>query len=243
VKEFGGNVFKSNPWLYSYPDKAAIVNHFLLKYYGDESTYQIPADVKSIASYAFDETQFTDIVILPEGMTSIGVLAFGNSKIKGVKFSSTIKSIEDRAFSRCSLESIHVPSTVASIGANAFENNYNLKTANIPASIKEMGLYVFLFCKSLKTVTLEKGLTFIPPRTFWGCESLSNVIVPNTVKRLGFQTFEQCTSLKTITLPKSIIEINSSAFEGAGLQVIICSKGSIAYEFAKKKGYKTKSLS
>lgn len=68
-------------------------------------------------------------IIIPEGVTSIGVTAFSHfTKLRKVVLPSTLERIETSAFYDCkNLEEIEIPEKVKYLGNNAFKGCSSLK--------------------------------------------------------------------------------------------------------------------
>ena len=84
----------------------------------------IPAKVKTIEARAFSDCGLTELVI-PEGVQTIGDYAFYNNSLKNLTLSSTITSIDERAFYCYSgyLQSITCnAATPPTLGDNAFSS-------------------------------------------------------------------------------------------------------------------------
>ncbi len=106
--------------------------------------YTTPQGVEAINECVFEECELTSITI-SEGVHTIGLQAFAYSKnLKTVNLPNSLIIIEERAFNTCdSMESITIPSNVATIGFGAFTSE-NLKTvyckATTPPTVEE---YIF----------------------------------------------------------------------------------------------------
>ena len=148
-----------------------------------------------------------------------------------------VVSIKDRAFlGRKSLKTVVLPSTLTSIGSNAFNDCPALVEINIPANVNYIGDFAFYLCKSLETVTVPNGIKEIEENTFSSCEKLKKVIlpegleiidknafdfcsslteinIPSTVKSIGNQSFSNCKALETIVIPDSVNDIGEMVFK------------------------------
>ena len=117
---------------------------------------KFPSKLKTIEDYAFSMCLGLNSVEIPEGVTSIGKGAFANCG-------------SDRwsGYYACtSFVSVKLPSTLQSLGDNAFYWCSSLKTINIPNSLKEVKTHTFCQCHSLKEVTFEWGVPEIASDAF-----------------------------------------------------------------------------
>ena len=96
-------------------------------------------------------------------------------KVKSVKIPFSVISIENSAFSRCSLlDSVEIPPSVLYICDNAFESCYQLKNVYIPSSVTSFGHYVFKDCENLEVViqNSKDKISFVS-NSFKGCKSVT----------------------------------------------------------------------
>ena len=152
---------------------------------------------------------------------------------------------------------------VTSIISSAFASYRNLTKINIPSSVKTVGKDAFLYCTSLKSLTIEdrdsvltlydgvfshcplkyvyiggdftgcsyhkqpfgqqqeletivlsNKVTKIPDYGFEFCSKLESISIPNSVTRIGEGAFENCDRLQSIKLPNSVTYIAHSTFSG-----------------------------
>ena len=111
-----------------------------------------------------------DLLIIPEGTTTIEEYAYQNANYKCVVIPDSVTSIGIHAFSGCSsLTSITIPDSVTSIGDSAFSSCSNLTSITIPDSVTSIGYGAFSFCSSLTSVTISDSVTSIGNETFYSC--------------------------------------------------------------------------
>ncbi len=198
------------------PEELFVVGDGVLTAYnGEAARVVIPADrgITEIGANAFESYgsgPFT--VVVPEGVTRIGDLAFATSTIESVTLPSTLREIGYGAFSNTILMSVELPQGLTSIGGGAFAYT-PLKTIVIPDCVTELGSNVFEWCENLTSATLPAGMTEIPNALFWNCLRLSDVTIPDGVTKIGSFAFAGCASLDALILPDGITEIAEYAFE------------------------------
>ena len=88
----------------------------------------------------------------------------------------------------------------------------NLKEINIPSSVTSIGDEAFSGCSNLQEITLPSGVTSIGNSTFWSCSNLRKIALPPSITSIGDEAFYQCKNLQEITLPSSVTSIGDKAF-------------------------------
>lgn len=167
----------------------------------------------------------TDVdVVIPEGVTGIGAVAFcSHNDMKTLEIPDSVTSIGNSAFCVCeNLERIRIPEGVTSIGVTAFFGCEKITEIAIPAGVTQLERGVFENCRNLKQVTLPAGLTAIGEEAFRRCASLECICIPETVTSIGSGAFKDCESLNTVTLPKNLRSIPKDVFdEGAKILFLV----------------------
>ena len=111
-----------------------------------------------------------DLLIIPEGTTTIGKNAYTGTNYKCVVIPDSVTSIDYAAFYNCTgLTSIMIPDSVTSIGSSAFENCSSLTSITIPDSVTSIGSCAFFECSSLTSITIGNGVTYISDDVFNRC--------------------------------------------------------------------------
>jgi hypothetical protein len=123
------------------------------------TSVNIPIGVKNIKSSAFSLCSGLINVDIPNGVTDIGSSAFSYcSNIADLTIGNSVTSIGTYAFSGCSkIEEIIIPASVTSIGTTAFSNCSKIEDINIPASVTSIGTGAFNNCSSLTEITVDTG--------------------------------------------------------------------------------------
>lgn len=130
-------------------------------------------------------------VVIPEGVTCIGVGAFRNV---------------------ASLRRVTLPEGVTEICSRAFNGCYNLKEVHLPESLRYIGSYAFEYCKRLETVNMPRDLLEIGDHAF-ELTNLSGFRPPRKLRKIGSCAFRALSGLHSLRFPPHLNEIGERAFE------------------------------
>jgi hypothetical protein len=129
-----------------------------------------------------------------------------------IKNMSAVIALSYKDFSK--LQTVILPSSITTIGPNAFENCKCLQSVDIPTGVKSIGASAFQNCSSLQSVTFPSGVTSIGNSAFLGCTALQEVEIPSTVDYIYGSAFSGCSSLKTVTCLAVVPpDVTESSFE------------------------------
>jgi len=96
------------------------------------------------------------------------------------------------------------------IGENAFKNNTDLTSVNIPESILWIGSSAFSGCTGLTSITIPNSETGIGASAFAGCTGLTSITIPNSVTNIGDNAFARCLNLANINFNAECNSMGSS---------------------------------
>lgn len=159
-----------------------------------------------------DESQLTEVTI----SNDVNPYAFrGFKNLAKVTFAGdNVKNIGIDAFYDCkNLSEINFPSSLKTIGSNAFHNT-KLSSIYIPENIISIANEAFTGCTSLENVIIEASLTVLPSRMFDGCTNLKKVTLPKATTTIGNKTFKNCSSLTNLPEGENLVKFDENAFEG-----------------------------
>ncbi len=194
----------------------------IVKYVGEGSDVEIPAQVTEIANYAFQSNGNLKTVDLSKatGLTTIGNYAFAYcSNLTGVTFPASVETIGDYAFYNCynlATADLSNCASLTTIGNGAFYDCDKIASVTIPASVETIGSQAFYDCNNLATVDLSEAsnLTAISSETFRGCTSMTEITIPESVVTIGEYAFYNCENLATADFSgaSSLTTIGNQAF-------------------------------
>ena len=148
-------------------------------------------------------------------VTTVGSKAFWRGAfgaLTTVTLPSTITSIGNNAFESCgALTAIVIPEAVTTIGDNAFLQCIDLASVTMPPTITYIGESAFKSTPSLTSIELPTSITTISAQAFYS-SGLTSITIPEGVTSIGESAFNSCSSLATVNFPTSLLTIGKEAF-------------------------------
>lgn len=161
----------------------------------------IPASVASIGNYVF------------RGCPALLVVEAGNtnySSLNGILYNATKTTLIQCPTSLAG--TITIPSSVTTIGTQAFYDCTLISQVTIPSSVTNINSGAFNNCTELTTATLPAGLLTLGASAFFNCSKLTQAYIPPLVTVINSQAFYNCTSLTQVSIPASVTTIGANAF-------------------------------
>ena len=230
------------------------IGDYAFEYCDSLTSVTIPNGVTRIGEYAFESCYSLTSIKIGTGITSIGAYAFYDTAYyneasnwqDGVLYidnclieandelpsdyaiKNGTRFIADSAFYwRDSLTSVTIPSSVTSIGYEAFADCEGLTDVTIPSGVTNIGNFAFNDCYGLVSITVDNqnkyycsidGNLFDKSKKtliqYAAGKQDSQYTIPNGVTRIEETAFERCKSLINVTIPDSVTDIGNSAFIG-----------------------------
>jgi len=170
--------------------------------------------VREIEAFSSSGSEFVTSVVIPQGVTKIGIGAFekqsfDDSKLVSITIPEGVLEIGGSAFAGTALTEITLPQSLTSLGFGAFRGT-SITTVTIPSGILSSG-EEFARCKNLRSVIISEGIEEISQSMFEDCGALVKVTLPDSIRVIGGQAFLG-TAITEIALPSSIEEIGYRSF-------------------------------
>lgn len=153
-------------------------------------------------------------IVLPEGLTAIGRLAFFNcTALKTVSIPDSVRTIRPKAFYNCQqLKFIDLSDTLSTIGEEAFYGCRSLTAVTLPATVQEIGPKAFYLCESIVTLTIPQSAEKLGHEAFAYCTSLMRAKILAPIQTVPAWMFYGCSSLVEIEMPTTVSQVDAFAF-------------------------------
>ena len=195
-------------------------------------------NVKAICASYWDTDGDTELTYAEAAaVTDLGYVFYNHQDITSfdeLQYFTGLTFLNGYEFHGCeNLASIIIPTSVTSIGYNAFAYCYNLTTVTIPEFVTYIDYNVFYnsglttlnynatncsvygwlnYC-SLTNLTIGDNVQVIPD-SFVSEQSnlVGELVIPESVTYIGSNAFYDCSSLTSITIPEGITSIEEGTF-------------------------------
>ena len=194
----------------SIPSSITSIDDNAFSYCTGLTSISIPSSVTSIGDYAFSSCTGLTSITIPSSVTSIGTNPFeycsglnniyvnsGNTVYDSRNScNAIIKKSTNKLISGC--KNTVIPSSVASIGEDAFYGCTGLTSISIPSSVTSIGMYAFYYCTGLTSVSIPNSVITIRESTFGFCSGLTSVILGDNIDSIEYNAFFLCNNLNTV---------------------------------------------
>ena len=233
-------VAESNPYIRVFEGAIYSKNMKQLLYYPagiKAEVLKIPDGVKQIVSASCCFNKHVKEVIMPDTVAEIGYWAFeGCSSLEKINISENCEFLGQYAFVNTKISSLHIPESLTTILAGAFDNTQYLKQITVDSNNKEYytidgvlmsddWLMLYPGSREGEQYVIPDGVRGICHGAFSSVRYLDSVIVSDTVTNIGYDAFGT-SKLRSVTVPASVTNIDEDAFLGADWMVVYGEKDS-----------------
>jgi len=185
------------------------------------TTLELPAGMTSLGSYMIAYSKVTSIVI-PAGVKTIADYVFQNAgSLTSVTLHNQITSIGMNSFSGTALVNVDIPASVTSINKSFTETNsmlsFNVDAANPNYTTFEGCLYNKSLTTLITTPTAKTTIAFPPTITTIGTYGISfkgtSLVIPEGVTTMAdYACYYYCQNLITAVLPSTLTSLGNYSF-------------------------------
>lgn len=221
----------------------------------------LPEGLETIGIQAFCDCDSLKTVTIPSSVNSIGFGAFewcdSLTEIKVKSNNAYFTDINGVLYNKDKTKIIQypkaktqtsyiIPSSVTTVGRDAFEECENLKSIILPEKLTSIEESAFS-SSGIKTIEIPAGVTTIS-RSAFNSSFIESIVLPNNIVKIDEMAFRNCKNLKKIFIQNPQCEIDDSfgticsnlAFENAYRQfdgIIYGYENSTAHAYAQKYEY------
>ncbi len=180
--------------------------------YASQDGLLLSADKKTLIAYpsASATVEFT----VPSFVENIGEGAFygGQVYLEKVVFPTTVKSIGINAFrDSAGISSVIIQNPDIELGEAAFFGLEGVTELQLPVGLKSIPKRCFFDLSSLKTLVIPEGVTSIGDEALsWG--GFTEITFPSTLVSTGRTSMSQCVDLTSVQLPASMQTLGEFTF-------------------------------
>jgi len=197
------------------------------------TSMNIPTSLKYLPYGFLSLSRLLPSIIIPSGVTSLGLGWIHSSGITTIVIPDTVTSIGENAFGDCqNLTGVQLPSSITYVAnpsysldftANgAFASCISLRSITIPNTWNWIPQGFLNGCLVLKSANIPSGTTSIGIAAYANCGVLTSILtIPSGVSLLPQYCFNNCNSITSITIPNSVTSIDLGCFNNTGLKNII----------------------
>lgn len=160
----------------------------------------LPDGLTNIGNLAFYECENLTAIVIPNSVEIIGEYAFAGCKeLVILQLGSSVQKIQEGAFLEClSLADVSFPDSLQMLGIKAFYRCETLTTITIPSSVTSLGTSVFSYCINLVSADIQANIEVLPEWIFYGCSKLTTIILPDNISDISDHAFRGCDQLCTV---------------------------------------------
>ena len=187
--------------------------------YSKVKSVTITGNVTGIVENAFSGcSNLTQVTITANGITSIGMVAFQNTKsLTTIEIPASVTTIGNAAFAGSGISTF----TVAK-GGSSFKTDTDSK-----GLLTSDGKTLVLFApKATGSYTIPDGVETIGPYSFES-SALTSIVIPSSVKTIGEGAFFS-SALTSIVIPESVETIGKAAFSQSSVLTTVTFEGTTA---------------
>lgn len=154
VVEIGNRVFWSCDNLSSVtlPNSINKISEGMFSYCGNLTNITLPNSITKIEDNAFDSCKKLTSINIPNGVKHIGEQAFSMCALTSIVLPDNMEYLGEWAFYGCDFKTIKIPEGITAIYKSTFEFCYELTEVTLPSTLKSIGTDAFGDCKALKTI-------------------------------------------------------------------------------------------
>ena len=199
------------------PEEITTIPDFTFQGCSSIHSLNITKNVANISAGAFINCfNLSNVIFASTSCSDLNDVIFSNNAIDEIIFSNNVTRIPSFICNNQPIQLITIPSSVETIGANAFSGCSQINHVYwnaIKCEVVDNGL----FNSSSSNITsfiFGNGIEEIPHHICYNMNNLTSITIPYGVIRINNNAFQRCSNLTAITIPNSVTTLGESAFYG-----------------------------
>lgn len=201
--------FCMNQYGYDRNNRPDIIPYLAFKGKKTLSHFSFPEKITHICASAFEDTNISGALIIPEDVLEIGYGAFQKTLIGSVALSPRLEKIYDYAFYYCRAltGTLYLPETLTYIDQSAFGECSFTGELHLPNDLDYIGGYAFYKAGSfVGNLRLPDKLKVVSESSFINC-GFTGQLDLNNAEEFGSNSFSGCHFSGDLIIPEGTIEI------------------------------------
>ena len=161
------------------PSSVTSIGEWAFSNCGSLSTIVIPSSVTSIGDRAFSSCTSLKYISIPKSVIGLNGNPFADWNGKLQCLSPNFINEDDILFNKDKNKIISF-------------RNQNIESYVIPSSVTSIGNDAFSKCSSLSKIVIPSSVTSIGEMAFMDCDSQSEIVIPSSVTSIGDSAFYRC---------------------------------------------------
>ncbi|MCQ2259309.1 MAG: leucine-rich repeat domain-containing protein [Bacteroidaceae bacterium] len=195
------------------------------------TSFEMPTGVDGASAYVSYKLKGAQAIVTGMNMSYTSVKIPASFTYAGTKY--TVVGIADGAFKTTDgqkITSITLPSTITTIGNNAFYNCKLLTSITLPSSLQKIGTNAFYNNDGLKSLTIPASVTTINANAFYECDYIASLTFSGTsqCKTIGDNAFGYIgyqAPIASVSIPNSVTSLGQNVFTGAKIKSLTLGTG------------------
>ena len=184
------------------PANISFVGNFAFKDCSRLGKVTFNEGLTSLGSYSFERTAVNDIT-LPASLQTGGYSFRSCASLKSIKFADGTTKLIEGLLQESAVESLTIPEGVTEIPTYFCNGCKKLTTISLPSTLRTIGIDAFSYCSSLDNVEIPKSVKTIKGRAFVSTTSLKNFTLQEGIQTMENSIFEY-SALTSIYIPKTL---------------------------------------
>lgn len=199
------------------PEDITTIQDFTFQGCSSIHSLNITKNVANISAGAFINCfNLSNVTFASTSCSDLNDVIFSNNAIDEIIFSNNVTRIPSFICNNQPIQLITIPSSVETIGANAFSGCSQISHIYwnaINCSVIDNGVFNSS-ATNISFFSFGDEVEEVPHHICYNMSKLTSIALPNGVFKINNSAFERCSNLTSISIPHTVTTLGESAFSG-----------------------------